>query len=119
MERLINNWIIEVERLREQITELTAERDLLKKHQSVCECGGYSIDHNLSDNHQASDMPSPCPFKEQVATLKAEHENRCGAASKCIAMLQAELAANARELGRQQHVDLTLLGEQDGEDTAP
>ena len=53
---------------------LKAERDLLKKHQAICECGGLSIDHNISDNHQVSDMISPCPFKEQIADLKAKVE---------------------------------------------
>ena len=56
--------------LLEQIVALKAERDLLKKHQAVCECGGLSIDHNISDNHQVSEMISPCPFKEQIVALK-------------------------------------------------
>ena len=63
------------EKYQEQIAALKAERDLLKKHQAVCECGGLSIDHNISDNHQVSDMPPPCPFKEQIVELKAEVEN--------------------------------------------
>jgi len=59
-----------IQRQDKQIAALKAERDLLKKHQAICECGGLSIDHNLSDNHQVSDMISPCPFKEQIAGLK-------------------------------------------------
>uniref|UniRef100_A0A6M3KHS9 Uncharacterized protein n=1 Tax=viral metagenome TaxID=1070528 RepID=A0A6M3KHS9_9ZZZZ len=55
-----------------EIATLKIERGLLRKHQAICECGGLSIDHNLSDNHQVSDMPPPCPFSEQIATLMAE-----------------------------------------------
>lgn len=61
------------EKYQEEIATLKAERDLLKKHQAICECGGLSIDHNLSDNHQVSDMISPCPFSEQIAALKDEN----------------------------------------------
>ena len=68
--KMQNEWIEALARKNEEIAALKAERDLLKKHQAVCECGGLSIDHNISDNHQVSDMISPCPFKEQIAALK-------------------------------------------------
>ena len=80
---VVNDWTEEVERLRELVAALTAERDLLKKHQSVCECGGYSKDHNLSD-HQVSDMPSPCPYKEQAEVLKAEITRLLARAQKSL-----------------------------------
>ena len=63
-----------IEKRDKQIAALKTERDLLKKHQAICECGGLSIDHNISDNHQVSDMISPCPFKEQIAALKGDNE---------------------------------------------
>jgi len=63
---------VRISDLEEQIAALKTERDLLKKHQTICECGGLSIDHNISDNHQVLDMISPCPFSEQIAALTAE-----------------------------------------------
>ena len=85
-----------VEIQNKQIAALKTERDLLKKHQTICECGGLSIDHNISDNHQVSDMISPCPFKEQVADLKREFRLEVAGhymAEERVKQLEQEIAA--------------------------